>query len=129
MTTKTPKTTVSLTEELENAIGEYNRKHPYDKLNKSQVAQKAFYDFIMAKDPGIFNSNKNQVIESKPLLLENENQVIESKVLLIENENQVKSSERLCANCGNPFTSDNPRKKTCSDKCRTAYNRKKRKST
>jgi len=33
--------------------------------------------------------------------------------------------EKICKNCNQPFFAKNPKQSTCSQKCRTAYNRRK----
>jgi hypothetical protein len=34
--------------------------------------------------------------------------------------------KKLCKNCNQPFETSNPRKETCSDKCRSAFSRRKK---
>lgn len=34
--------------------------------------------------------------------------------------------KKICKNCGEEFETYNPKKETCSDKCRTAFNRRKK---
>ncbi|MDR7666596.1 hypothetical protein RG963_12555 [Methanosarcina sp. Z-7115] len=34
--------------------------------------------------------------------------------------------KKLCKNCNQPFETSNPRKETCSDKCRSAYSRRRK---
>lgn len=36
--------------------------------------------------------------------------------------------EKVCKNCGEPFLTENPRKETCSDRCRSQYSRKHKKA-
>ena len=43
-----------------------------------------------------------------------------------ENKPEVKQEEKICKNCLQAFLTANPKKETCSDKCRSAYSRKMR---
>jgi hypothetical protein len=44
----------------------------------------------------------------------------------IKTAQQKTQIEKICKNCSQPFYTENPRKETCSDKCRAAYSRKKK---
>lgn len=113
----TIRTTITLQDELQNAINEFNLKHPYEKLNVSAIAQKAIFDKIMSIDPHVFYI---------PL----KTKVFGSKTLIIENGNQASSKELICDYCKNPFTAISPLAKFCSKKCRSAgYRLRKKGST
>jgi hypothetical protein len=110
----TIRTTITLQDELQTAINEFNSKHPYEKLNISAIAQKAIFDKIMSIDPHVFHI---------PI----HSQVIESKTLVIENGNPADLIQKECAYCKNQFTAINPVAKFCSDKCKSADYRMRKK--
>lgn len=110
---------ISLPDELKAGIDEFNLKHPYEKLNISQIAQKAIDEKIRSIDPNILKVKKTN----------NKNKGIESEVPLPKNEIQLNTTEKQCANCGNSFTPISHKAKFCSDKCKSADYRKRKKST
>lgn len=103
--------TISISEELDSLIDKFNQRNPFDKLNLSQTAQKAFYQKMAKIDPELISNeeNKEQTKDvQKPI-------------------KKQKTFELVCIQCGKPFTAKTKQAKTCSDTCRSALSRKSKK--
>lgn len=138
----TVKKTISIPDSLDSLIEEFNKRHPFEPLILSQLAQKAFFEKIKSEDPELveIHTKAVQVAVSAPvkateILLE------EEPVQPSKGETQtepVKKSQKtrepkptrevVCKNCGKTFTSRSEKAETCSGRCRSAYNRKLKKT-
>lgn len=109
------KKTISIPDELERGIDLYNRKNPYCKLNISQIAQQAVYDKI-SKDAEVKQLVDSVSVEPVSLVeLFSEPVVINEKGL-------------TCKFCKKPFSPKSPKAVFCSDKCKSADYRMRKKS-
>lgn len=61
----------------------------------------------------IYNTPINEEVKTKPVTRK------------AESKQQI---EKICKNCNQPFLTENPKKETCSSKCRAAYSRRIRSS-
>lgn len=110
--------TISISEDLDSMIEKFNLRNPFDKLNISQIAQKAIYQKISKEDPElILEIEKKEPI--KPI------EQIKPIQKPIQNQHLF---ELVCIQCGKSFTAKSKLAKTCSDQCRSALSRKTRKS-
>lgn len=109
------KVTISIPDDLKRGIDLYNKKNPYRKLNISQTAQQAIYDEI-SKDAEVKQLVDGMSVESA------------SFVELISESDMSAKKELTCRFCNKPFSLKSPKAVFCSDKCKSADYRKRKKS-
>lgn len=104
---------ISIPNDLNALIEEYNTTHRFRKLQISGICSEALYNAVT----GIEDHSEHNVhteLSIKP---------IEQKHILVEDS----AKSVLCLTCGKEFIKNSGKQKYCCDKCRTNayYNRKK----
>jgi hypothetical protein len=123
---------ISLPDELKKAIDDFNLKHPYEKLNISSIAQKAIHDKIKLLDSDILIESKtaSSVILDTLILKVDEKPMPEltssRNLPNVETKSEIK--DLTCDYCKKSFTAISPKAKFCSDKCKSADYRKRKKN-
>lgn len=117
----TAKITISIPDDLKRMIDAYNKRHPFEPLIISQLAQKAVFEKIKREDP--------QVLTILPQVSRPEvNTPVKAREIQLETELSQPSQETqhtvICAECGKEFLAQRKTRKYCSNKCKTAYGRK-----
>jgi hypothetical protein len=105
---------ISIPDDLNALIEEYNRTHRFRKLQVSGICSEALYNAVT----GIENCSENTVhteLSIKP---------IEQKHILVEET----AKSAICLTCQEEFIKNSGKQKYCSDKCRTNAHYHKKKS-
>src|SRR5665647_1369917 len=145
----TVKIMISIPDHLKRMVEDYNNRHPFEKLNISQISQKAIHEKIRAEDPDLINQNSIKVPKDKHelkteakrlgdiLLLPEETSVIPKdqpkpgkkalRALKKVAPSLTEGKEINCKYCNTPFTAKNQKALFCSDKCRMGSHRKEKK--
>lgn len=110
----TAKITISMSDDLRRMIDEYNKRHPFEPLVISQLAQKAVFEKIKKEDPELLTITAT----SHPQV---------TRHVKAEGIKKQHALEVVCAECGETFTAERSTRKFCSGKCKTAYGRKQKK--
>lgn len=112
----TAKITISMPDSLKRMIDEYDKRHPFEPLIISQLAQKAVFEKIKAEDPELLTTASTL----PPQGTHHVKEYPEAKA-------KKHTFEGVCAQCGEPFTGQRSTRRFCSHKCKTAYGRKHKK--
>lgn len=119
----TVKIMISIPDDLKKMVDDYNIRNPFEKLNISQISQKAIHEKIRAEDPDLINRNSIKVLQDKPKLRTKAPCALKE----VAPPKSVTGKEYTCIYCQALFTAKNPTAKCCSAKCRVAYRRRKQK--
>ncbi|HEY9758840.1 MAG TPA: hypothetical protein V6C97_26970 [Oculatellaceae cyanobacterium] len=112
----TAKITISMPDSLKRMIDEYDKRHPFEPLIISQLAQKAVFEKIKAEDP--------ELLTTASTLLPQDTHSVKDQPEVKAKQHTL---EVVCAQCGEPFTGQRSTRKFCSNKCKAAYGRKQKK--
>lgn len=137
----TVKKTISISDNLDNLIKEFDRRHPFEPLIISQIAQKAIFEKIKAADPELvailtpgMQVAATSPVVAKEIVIEEDNvQRLKGEPQLIQvqktekPEKTTSGNEIECLNCGQKIMAQRSTRKFCSKGCTTAYGRKMKK--
>ena len=111
----TVKKMISIPDDLDAMINEYNEKHKFKKLHISEICQQAIYEEISRISKAV--PTKEKIIESKPVAL------IET---LAPVEHSLEDQDKPiipCQICGKEFVQTKPSRIYCSKYCGTKASR------
>jgi hypothetical protein len=141
----TVKKMISIPDDLDAMINEYNEKHRFKKLHISEICQEAIYNEICGITGAMPDTIKEiapeEQIENETAMPQEQIQSVNLEERIQENEEQIENEPAvpqvinlekriqktgICESCGKEFTKSRSNNIYCSDKCKNMVSNEKR---
>jgi uncharacterized C2H2 Zn-finger protein len=114
---------ISIPDELKALMDKYNKTHPYEKINLSQITQRALYEKITEKEARTTIIADTIAISQEPVHKSEPKACEEARTKEPDTEEVY---TKVCPYCNKSFETTNKAQKFCNDSHRNMFNRKKK---